>query len=137
MNDEKPYLRKLKELRKKRGLSQVAISEALGLNPSSYGKIENGETLLDVDRAYKIAEILNVSISDIILPEKEYEFTEPGKLETSEPDEARNYIIRNANIVFQIGDGKNSPEADKFLKRLGELLRDSDQGLLFLSDSDD
>lgn len=53
---------KLKELRKKQGLTQEDMALALGYrDKSSYCLIENGKSRVTVDTANKIASILNLN----------------------------------------------------------------------------
>ena len=51
---------KLKELRKKRGLSQQFVSEKLGITQQAYRLIENGNRKLSVELAKALAAILQV-----------------------------------------------------------------------------
>lgn len=51
---------KLKELRKKRGLSQQFVSEKLGITQQAYSLIENGNRKLSVELAKALAAILQV-----------------------------------------------------------------------------
>ena len=45
-------------IRKEKGLSQVQVSEAVGISPPSYCNIENGERGIAVETAKKIANVL-------------------------------------------------------------------------------
>lgn len=45
-------------IRKERGLSQVQVSEAVGISQPSYCNIENGERGVAVETAKKIANVL-------------------------------------------------------------------------------
>lgn len=127
----KPYLERIIKLRKLKEMSQAQVAEWLGLDTSAYGKIENGKTVLTVDRAYQLANVFEVPITDIINT-SDAEFIDSIKPQLNEPQ--FKYNKRNspnvANICINIGmDTKNnSPAADKFLKRLGQLLMDSEIG---------
>ncbi|MCP4551789.1 MAG: helix-turn-helix transcriptional regulator [Bacteroidetes bacterium] len=57
--------KKLKVLRQKKGLSQENIALELGISQKAYSKIENGQTLLNHEKLFKIAEILEISPKDI------------------------------------------------------------------------
>lgn len=54
------------EKRKEKNITQAVMAEKLGLSETGYAKIERGETRLDIDRIQKIANILEISIADLI-----------------------------------------------------------------------
>ena len=74
------YTVKTKELQQKRkdkNLSQVTISELLNMEQTTYSKIETGRSGLKIDIAYKLANILDVDLDDIIeLPKVHNELKE-------------------------------------------------------------
>jgi len=55
----------IKNIRRSKSISQESIAYDLGIDYSTYGKIERGQISLTVDRLEKIARILQVSIEDI------------------------------------------------------------------------
>ncbi|PIE77931.1 MAG: transcriptional regulator [Candidatus Delongbacteria bacterium] len=57
---------KIKKLREKHNWSQEYVSEKLNIAPSSYARMERGETRLTLERLEQFAEIFNMSISDLI-----------------------------------------------------------------------
>jgi putative transcriptional regulator len=60
-------MNKLKELRKKAGLTQAEMGKKLGFSESGYCLIENGKRRMTVDVALKIAAILKTEPSNIFL----------------------------------------------------------------------
>ena len=52
----------IRKIRKMKGISQESIAYDLGIDYSTYGKIERGHIGLTVDRLEKIAQILQVPI---------------------------------------------------------------------------
>ena len=58
----KSLIEKIKAIRVERGYSHEYMGYRLNISQVAYSKIEKGETKLSVDRLYKIAEILEVSI---------------------------------------------------------------------------
>lgn len=54
------------------GLSQEQVASELNCDYSTYGKLENGRTSMDVDRLIKIAEILGTTAS-VLLGESDNE----------------------------------------------------------------
>jgi transcriptional regulator with XRE-family HTH domain len=57
---------KIHFMRKFKGLSQEDIAEKLGISANGYGKIERGETDVQWSRLQKIAEILDMSVKDLV-----------------------------------------------------------------------
>jgi transcriptional regulator with XRE-family HTH domain len=55
----------IKNVRKKKGISQESLAYDLGIDYSTYGKIERGQIGLSVDRLDRIAEILDVSMEEL------------------------------------------------------------------------
>lgn len=62
----KNILNKFKELRLKKGYSHEYMGHELKISQVAYSKIERNETKLSIERFFKIAEILEVSIADIL-----------------------------------------------------------------------
>jgi transcriptional regulator with XRE-family HTH domain len=59
-------IKKIRELRKTKGLSHENMSNELDISPSAYNKLERGETTLSLERLLKISEILEINIGDIL-----------------------------------------------------------------------
>jgi transcriptional regulator with XRE-family HTH domain len=55
----------IKNVRRKKGISQESLAYDLGIDYSTYGKIERGQIGLSVDRLERIAEILDVSMEEL------------------------------------------------------------------------
>jgi transcriptional regulator with XRE-family HTH domain len=56
----------IKYLRTKKKLSQQFLADQIGVDRSTISRIENNETETGIDNAIKLAEILDVPISDLI-----------------------------------------------------------------------
>lgn len=56
----------IKELRKKAGLTQFDLAEKLGLTQSNYAHLEAGKIDITFSRLKKIAEVFNISISELL-----------------------------------------------------------------------
>jgi transcriptional regulator with XRE-family HTH domain len=57
------------QLRKKRlekGLQQKDMASALKISPPAYSKIESGQTRVNIELAQKIAEILEISLAELV-----------------------------------------------------------------------
>lgn len=65
MNTTKELLgKRIKELRKSRGLSQYQLSEKINIDPKHISRIEVGKSYPSLDTLEKIAKALNVEIKD-------------------------------------------------------------------------
>ncbi len=63
---------KLKQLREVNQWSQEDMAEKIHVTPSSYSKIERGETRLTLERLEQLAEVFNVDISKLIQPDSNF-----------------------------------------------------------------
>ena len=66
MNKQDPVLERIKVLRKAKGITQLDMSDKIGMAKNNYGKVENGHIELTVNRLYEIAEILGVSAISLL-----------------------------------------------------------------------
>ncbi len=57
---------KIRKVRDLRGFSQDYVAQKLGISQRTYGKLETGETKLDVPRIEKIADILEIEPFSLI-----------------------------------------------------------------------
>jgi transcriptional regulator with XRE-family HTH domain len=62
---KKKFGRRLRELRKKKGLSQEALAFACGLDRTYIGGIERGERNPSLVNLHKIAEALEISVKEL------------------------------------------------------------------------
>ncbi|MCL2073057.1 MAG: helix-turn-helix domain-containing protein [Marinilabiliaceae bacterium] len=56
----------IKFIREKKGYSHEAMGMSLGISQTAYTNMENNKTKLTLDRLYKIADILEVKIEDLL-----------------------------------------------------------------------
>ncbi|WP_138206390.1 helix-turn-helix domain-containing protein [Haloimpatiens lingqiaonensis] len=61
---------KIKELRKKKNISQYKLAELMGLNQSQISKIENDKRNLKANELKKISEILEVPVTELFFSEE-------------------------------------------------------------------
>ena len=59
----------LRNLRRRAGLSQQQVAQALGIDRSAYTYLENGATELKLDRLLRLAKLYGVGV-DELLPEE-------------------------------------------------------------------
>lgn len=64
----KAFGQHLRELREKRELSQIRLSELAGLNRNYVGDVERGYRNPCLDNILKLADALNVNASDLFRP---------------------------------------------------------------------
>lgn len=57
---------KIRFLREQKKLRHEDMAERLGISPSTYQRLESGETKMDVERLKKIAEVLEVNPNDLL-----------------------------------------------------------------------
>lgn len=70
---------KIRILRERKGLSQKQVALDLGINQSTYSKMEACEERISIENCKKIAKVIGVSISDIIEFEDKYKFVEKSE----------------------------------------------------------
>ncbi len=63
---EMEFKERLKELRKRRGLSQVVLAERLGLSKSTIGAYETGDITPSLDALNLLADFFNVDINYLL-----------------------------------------------------------------------
>ena len=69
-------LEKIKEIRKQKGFSHEYIAHELEISQVAYSKLEKSETKLTVERLYKLAEILETKVTDLLNEQPENEFNQ-------------------------------------------------------------
>lgn len=79
----------LKEIRIKNGYKQQEIAELLGIDTTSYGRIERGDRKLTTDRLAILAKHYKISVSAILGNEKT---NETNTAETRSENEFINYL---------------------------------------------
>lgn len=68
MKDNKPMNERIKEIRKKHGISTTTLAGAVGLAQPTISRYENGEIPLNTDKAFEILDALNCDIEIIENP---------------------------------------------------------------------
>lgn len=70
----------IRNIRDVKGYSQEYLANELGIGQAAYSKIESGVTDITLSRLYKIAELLEVSVYDLIPTDdnKPNQFNEPS-----------------------------------------------------------
>lgn len=125
MSHTETILSNIREIRKKKGLSQETIARDLDIDYSTYGKIERGLIELTVPRMYRIAEILGVSINELMGTKNANPIPEKSILKTMKYSEERLFVryildfkeeLLNAQIITPIQAGQISDYVQEQLK---------------------
>lgn len=64
--DMSAFAERLRLLREARNLSQVRLSELLGVDPRAYNRWEKGATAPHLDTVIKIADVLQVTLDELV-----------------------------------------------------------------------
>jgi transcriptional regulator with XRE-family HTH domain len=97
--------KRIRELRKARGLTQEGVAESAGINPKYFGSIERGEVNLSLSTLDRIAKALHVqpaALLDLTL--------------VAEPD--RDSVIQLVQEVLQHADDEKVERLRVFLERV-------------------
>ncbi|MBQ9951811.1 MAG: helix-turn-helix domain-containing protein [Clostridia bacterium] len=82
----------IRAFRKKRGLTQEEVAEAVFVSPQSVSKWERGETVPDIELLPALAMLFETSIDSLM------------GMERIHADEAHNDVFRRAHIHYENGD---------------------------------
>lgn len=96
---EKQIGKKIREIRKKQGISQMALAEKLGLSFQQIQKYEKGISKISVSRLFQIADALNVSILAFFEEDQQYmmENAEKYALELSREEKELVKLFKKIN----------------------------------------
>ncbi len=56
---------RLREIRESRGMTQTAVAKQAGLSRSYYAQVEHARQAISVDRAFAIANVLSVEMTEL------------------------------------------------------------------------
>jgi transcriptional regulator with XRE-family HTH domain len=57
---------KIKRLRLEKGISQTKVASKLGISQNAYSKIELGYSGIKIDKLYKIADVLDTTVKELL-----------------------------------------------------------------------
>jgi transcriptional regulator with XRE-family HTH domain len=112
-NSNSEIFANLGRVRRRAGLSQMALAERLGMSVQSYQKYEYGKSLLSSERLMHIAEILDVPLTLFFSGEL------PPLHEEELPDDEREVLM-----LFRRLEG---PQQQKAFRSLEELIDRQEQ----------
>lgn len=110
-------LKRVVSLRKNRGISHEAMATNLDLSQAAYSKIEKGETKLSIERLYKIAEILDSTVEELMGFQNKY------SQEIKDNEHFTVIAHQEVENLFQ----ENKEISDKLIKHLENLVQAKDQ----------
>ncbi|WP_323757974.1 helix-turn-helix domain-containing protein [Roseivirga sp.] len=112
-------LKKIKELRVSRGLSQDQMAEAIGVNQSNYGKVERGSSQITLNKLFEIAKKLDTPVFMLLYNEDkdEWPFFDKESEVTIEALKKKNELLEKENEQWK--------EIVELLKKNVELLKQS------------
>ena len=82
----------LLELRKKQGISQAFVAEKIGVSRASYIEIEKGVKELTLSQANRIAEIFNITLTELISG-KQISDVKVSIKDTAEKKRSRKFVL--------------------------------------------
>lgn len=113
------FKERLKELRKRRGLSQVVLAERLGLSKSTIGAYETGDITPSLDALNLLADFFNVDINYLL-------GKEDGSTYYLDPEAAEiaNEIYNRKDLRMLFDTTRNISKEDlQFIVRMVEGLK--------------
>ena len=105
---------KIRKVREVKGFPQEYIATNLNISPQAYGKMERGETKLDMDRLQKVADILEIEL-----------------LELMQVNEKQNALVTNFN-THQEGNYNFYTESAKTIELLEKTVTQQESEITFL-----
>lgn len=105
MEKLKLFGRRIKELRKTKGLTQEQLAEILGIYQKQIGNIETGNYFTTMPNLEKLAEALGVEIKDL------FDF---------EHQKTKDELVKE---IFEMVNGANEPEIKAIYRILHTILK--------------
>ena len=102
---------RIAELREAAGIKRPALAERVGVTYDRLLKWENGVNEISLDYAVKIAHVLGVKVSDLIVdaPKRDERFDEIARAYRSMSEDGRVRLLSAARWILQECPGEESP----------------------------
>lgn len=108
--------KRIKELRRARGLDQLQASQIIGVSRSQWSNLENGKRNLNIQQIKTIADYFNVTLSTLGV--------DTDAIETVEILERARLIFENNDIPFEEKQELQEQIMRMFIKAKDELQKD-------------
>ena len=112
----------IRRLREEKGYSQDTLADRAGLNRSYIGSIERAEHNVGIDNIIKIANALNLTVTDLLKPPF------AGEDDAPTPAPSGGVTIRESNFTALLEQSSRDEQRQKlildYLKRCGVKFRD-------------
>lgn len=115
---------RLKTYRIARNLTQERLGELLGYHETTIGRMESGRSELTITKAMDLAGYYEMTLDELVGFSYDNEPVSPAVMEPVDKW-VNSAKARPSSVVFQFGEGENSPRTERFLKRLGKLLQET------------
>ena len=109
-------INRIKEIRKEKGISHEAMAFDLGISQVAYSKIEKNETKLTLERLYKIADILESKVSNLLGLEIQKVYQQEFKDNANNYQEIQHLHQENKEVYHELIKAKD--EQIKLLKEI-------------------
>jgi|SRR5690554_6925736 len=111
--------KKIKQLRELKNYSQEYMAKNLNMSIPGYGRIERNEVDVSIERAHQIANVLGISITELISFDEKYVFnnyaqTTNGLVVNSELHQTENIVLKELVDFLK----KQLEEKDALIKEL-------------------
>jgi transcriptional regulator with XRE-family HTH domain len=113
---------KIRMIRDLRGYSQAFVAGKLNIDQTAYSRMENNKTKLDADRIELLAEVLGVSMVDILSLEPTIVNFGPNHTCTQDPGQIENCRACQKDFFERIIKGKNE-EIERLEKIVEKLMK--------------
>lgn len=118
-------IEKIKEYRKKKGLSHENMADELHISQAAYSKIEKCETKLTVERLYHISEILETPVNDLLDISPNNIYNQQNFYDTSVGyQDIQNLYQENKEITGKLIDSYDErlKDKDEMIEQLKKIL---------------
>lgn len=122
--DVKKVLQRIEQVRKSKDYSHEYMAHCLDISQAAYSKIERNQTKLSVERMFKIADILELKLEDLLEIEAKNQFNQTNK------ENVTAYLQQTANFYQE-----NKEQLQKIIDLYEERIKDKEQLIGELQDS--
>lgn len=92
---------KLKEIRKRKKMTQKQVADRVGISQSFYTEMETGKKEINVSRLERIARVLECSVHDLISDEQDPELGKLISLLNQMPEDKKSLVLQMVETLQQ------------------------------------